>query len=193
MWDASSGKKLKRMEGHTGHVRSVAFSSDGKWIVSGSDDRSVRVWDASSGEELKRMEGHTSHVQSVAFSPDGKWIVSGSSDHSVRVWDTSSGEEFSSESNTSSVQSVALSFDNKGIVPGSIPRITWGMNNDRWILMQSFPFNKLMWMPQFLGIAHDPASPTKLIISRNGCSAVDFQNCQLGTEWANCYVSQSAS
>ena len=41
VWDASSGKELKRLKGHTDSVLSVAFSPDGKWIVSGSSDQSV--------------------------------------------------------------------------------------------------------------------------------------------------------
>src|SRR5258707_347499 len=78
-------------------VSSIAFSSDGTRIVSGSDDRpmwignapriasdsdswSVRVWDASTGAELKRLKGHCGFVCSVAFSSDGTRIVSGSWD-----------------------------------------------------------------------------------------------------------------
>jgi WD40 repeat protein len=48
----------------------VAFSSDGRHIVSGSCDKSVRLWDLSTGETLKVLEGHTNTVTSVAFSPD---------------------------------------------------------------------------------------------------------------------------
>ena len=86
MWDASTGEELKTLNGHTGFVQSVAFSRDDAYIVSGSNDRSVRVWDASKGEELKTLYGHTDYVQSVAFSSDGTRIVSGSDDRSVRVW-----------------------------------------------------------------------------------------------------------
>ena len=60
-------------------MRCVAFSSDGTFIVSGSDDQSVHVWDALSGEELKVLKGHTGSVWSVALSSNDT-IVSGSSD-----------------------------------------------------------------------------------------------------------------
>ncbi|KIJ91543.1 hypothetical protein K443DRAFT_46865, partial [Laccaria amethystina LaAM-08-1] len=53
-------------------VSSVAFSPDGKQILSGSDDKSVRVWDALTGDELNVLKGNTGLVRSVAFSPDGK-------------------------------------------------------------------------------------------------------------------------
>ena len=74
-------------------VNSVAFSSDGTQIFSGSYDESMQVWDALSGVELKMFNGHSSHVNSVAFSSDGTQIVPGSDDQSVQVWDALSGVE----------------------------------------------------------------------------------------------------
>ncbi|KAJ7613251.1 hypothetical protein DFH06DRAFT_1015013, partial [Mycena polygramma] len=79
------------LEGHTQGIESVAFSPDGKLIISGSWDRTIRIWDAESGEQLgDPLEGHAHRVSSVAFSPDGKWIVSGSHDETIRIWDAES-------------------------------------------------------------------------------------------------------
>jgi WD40 repeat protein len=75
------------LEGHTGTVYSVAFSSDGSRIVSGSYDHTVRIWDTVSGAVQRTLEGHTSAVYSVAFSSNGSRIVSGSDDYTVRIWD----------------------------------------------------------------------------------------------------------
>jgi len=66
---------LQTLEGHTDWVNSVAFSPDGKQIVSGSNDRTVRRWDAATGQQLlPALEGHIAPVYSVAFSPNGKQI-----------------------------------------------------------------------------------------------------------------------
>jgi WD40 repeat protein len=65
----------------------VAFSPDGKRIVSGSLDNTLKVWDAETGQEMLTLKGHSDPVYSVAFSSDGKRIVSGSDDNTLKVWD----------------------------------------------------------------------------------------------------------
>jgi WD40 repeat protein len=68
-----------------------SFQHDGKQVVSGSGDGTVRLWDAATGAALQTLEGHTDWVTSVAFSPDGKQVVSGSGDRTVRLWDAATG------------------------------------------------------------------------------------------------------
>ena len=72
---------MLQLEGHTDHVNSVCFSSDGKYIASGSEDKTIQLWNVASGEqEGKPFKGHISGIHSVCFSPDGKYIASGSKD-----------------------------------------------------------------------------------------------------------------
>lgn len=78
---------MKALHDHTGSVRSVAFSSDGAYIVSGSIDTTMGIWDTDTDAELQLLTGHTTWVTSVAFLGDGVHLVSRSRDHCVRMWD----------------------------------------------------------------------------------------------------------
>jgi WD40 repeat protein len=78
--------------GHTESVYFVAFSPDGKRIVSASWDKTIRIWNSDTGEMvLGPLEDHTNTVNSAVFSPDGRLIVSTSNDQTIRVWDSQSG------------------------------------------------------------------------------------------------------
>jgi len=111
---------LAVFKGHTWPVYSVAFSSDGAVIASGSSDKTVRTWEVKSGMALKVMEGHTNRVDSVAFSPDGLIIASGSLDKTVRIWDAKSSKALKVlEGPTRRVCSVAFSPDGAFIASGS--------------------------------------------------------------------------
>ena len=59
-------------------VTSVAFSPDGRFALSGSGDKTLKLWEVATGNELRSFNGHTHHVNSVAFSPDGRFALSGS-------------------------------------------------------------------------------------------------------------------
>ncbi|RYP12752.1 hypothetical protein DL767_011135 [Monosporascus sp. MG133] len=110
---------LQTLEGHSGSVKSVAFSPDGSRIVSGSEDCTIKIWDAKSGKEVHTLKGYRFSVASVAFSPDGSRIVSGSEDRTIKIWDTKSGKEVRTlEGYWSPVKSVAFSPDGSRIVSG---------------------------------------------------------------------------
>ena len=100
-------------------VLSAVFSPDGRRILSGSADQSVRLWDADTGQPIRTLEGHTGPVNSVAFSRDGHRIVSGSDDQTVRLWDADTGQPIRTlVGNTHAVRSVAFSPDGRRIASG---------------------------------------------------------------------------
>src|SRR5262245_644776 len=76
---------LATLRGHALALASVAYSPDGKYIATGSYDRTTKVWDAASGKELVTLTGHEAAVEAVAFSPDGKSLATGSYDATVQL------------------------------------------------------------------------------------------------------------
>jgi WD40 repeat protein len=79
--------------GNPSSVTSVCFSSDGKYILSGSYEKSVKLWDIGSGKEIRPFVGHKSVITSVCFSPDGKTALSGSCDCSMILWDVATSKK----------------------------------------------------------------------------------------------------
>ncbi len=78
------------LRGHTEVIYGIAFTPDGKYVVTGSGDKTVKVWETATGKEFKTFSGpagHQSLVLGVAVSPDGALIASGGSDNSAKLWD----------------------------------------------------------------------------------------------------------
>ena len=90
--------------GHSGRVTSVAFSYDGKYVLSGSSDNTIKVWNSSTVSEMCTLAGHSAGVTSVAFSYDGKYVLSGSWDRTIKVWDSHTGSEVHTLEGNRSIQ-----------------------------------------------------------------------------------------
>ena len=89
LWDVQAGKEIRTFKGHSNTVKALSFSPDGKHIVSGSADHTMRLWEAETGKELRMIYfgAYGFEVTSVAVSPDGKQMLSGCENGSIKVWD----------------------------------------------------------------------------------------------------------
>ncbi len=126
LWDSTTGVLLKSLTGHiqmksrdinksfTG-IYNVAFSSDGKRLVSCGTDGAIKLWDVIAGKEIRNLQGQKEDVTAVGFSPDGRSLVSGGLDGKVRIWDADSGKEIKTLGKTEfgSVDSVSYSPDGR--------------------------------------------------------------------------------
>jgi hypothetical protein len=83
---------ILQVNGQSGRVYQVAFSTDGKLLATANDDNSVRLWDAATGKVGKTLWGHTGPVYTLAFSPDGQFLASAGVDKSILLWNVSSGK-----------------------------------------------------------------------------------------------------
>ena len=126
LWDASTGKELKTLEGANSSNVPVKVSKDGSHVVGASRDQ-VKVWNLKTGKELFSVQGHLARVRCVAFSPDGKWIASGTgkvnrelelyTSGEIRVWDSRTGTEaLNVRGHSSAVLSLSFSEDNQRLV-----------------------------------------------------------------------------
>jgi len=90
--NAITGSQTAVLSGHAGPVESVAYSPDGRSLVSGSLDNTVKLWDVQTGGVVKTFYGHADCVSSVSVSADCARIASGSWDKTIRLWDIQTGE-----------------------------------------------------------------------------------------------------
>ena len=106
-------------QGHTNRVSGVAFSPDGRRIVSSGEDGVVKIWDGQTCKMVLELKGHLGSVYGVAWSANGKRIASASMDKTVKVWDADTGALLLTlTGHTGPVSSVAFSTDNQRIVSG---------------------------------------------------------------------------
>ena len=189
------------LQGHTSIVWSVAFSQDGRYIVSGSLDRTIQVWDAQTGDQVGNpLQGHTDSVLSVAFSQDGRHIVSGSSDGTIRVWDaqtlsTNSGNagqrtkftsvKFSSSAAYALHNAQCLFVDTSDATEGDSKDLVY-LQADGWIVG---PKGKLLlWVPPAYHTIYLYTPETNLVLPRGG-PELDLSRMSHGPTWQQCYTS----
>ena len=110
----------QRLIGHTDSAFSISWSPDGKYIASGSNDKTIKTWNTTTNTCIHTLGGHTQGVESVSWAPDGKYIASGSGDREVKIWDARTGTCIRTlEGHIGLITSLSWSPDGKHIASGS--------------------------------------------------------------------------
>ena len=123
----ASGKQRPEIfvqTGHSSNVSSIDFSPDGKYLVSGSSDKNIKLWEVETGREIRTFVANDM-VDSVAFSPDGKSLLSLESKGAVKLWDVKTGKEIRTLRKGGKpliAGAVALSPDGAFLAAGSVQR-----------------------------------------------------------------------
>ena len=125
VWDIAARTIKHVFSGHEQDIYSLDYSGNGRFIASGSGDKTVRLWDVFDGHLVYTLTIEDG-VTTVAMSPEGRYVAAGSLDKSVRVWDTTSGDLVERledpDGHKDSVYSVAFAPNGRDLVSGSLDK-----------------------------------------------------------------------
>jgi len=133
---AFGGPRLVINTGHTDDVSSVAFSPDGKHVLTGSHDQTARIWDVISGREILRLSDHDDWVTSAVYSPDGRFVATGTLGSTITIFSAESGDLVRKiDGGGRFIVSVAYITDGSRIVSadGNGDLAVWSASNGREI------------------------------------------------------------
>lgn len=114
---------LTAFDAHTDTIRALAFSPDGKWLASGSWDKTIKIWSTVDWQPVQTLEGWQSDVYALAFSSDGKTLAGGFADQYIRLWNVNDWHlDKQWFAHDGYVLDIAFSPDNTKLVSGSVDK-----------------------------------------------------------------------
>ena len=144
VFDLKTGLLLQQLNGNTGVIQNIALSSDGRYILTASDDKTARLWDVRSGKQLLTLQ-HPQSVTRVAFSKAGSFIWTKSASDALFLWNRSNGTLLTTfRAHSKPIIALAFNHDDTELLTASDSEIRlWNINNGRLILEQSGALNKV--------------------------------------------------
>ena len=121
LWSLSTGTLTLTLPGHSPvNVNSIAFTPDGRGLISAGNDRQIRIWNTKTGQMVNKLTGHSAEVASVVFSHSGEYFFSASNDQTIRAWPAKPGRRaFTLRGHLTGVTTMALSADDAYLATAS--------------------------------------------------------------------------
>lgn len=92
LWNLYADAFERELVGHQALIWALAWSPNGTWLASGSDDCTIKLWNLETDECICTLHGHQSRIWYVSWSPNGEMLASSSSDGTIRLWQVQTGE-----------------------------------------------------------------------------------------------------
>ena len=125
--------------GHSDWIFSLAFSPDGRYVLTGSSDNTVVLWEMATGKQIQKFVGHSNRVNSVSFSPNGRYVLTGSGDNTAILWEKETGKQIRKFMGHSwAVNSVAFSPDGRYVLTGSWDKMAFQWETSTGKQIQKF-------------------------------------------------------
>ena len=134
--DFRQGEVRGLLKGHGNAIIDISFSHDGRYLVSGSLDKSARIWEVLSQKSLQVLKGHKNLVCKTLFSPDSKVVATGSFDHTLRLWNANDGSLIKIlKGHHDKVKSLTFTPEGKYLLSGSDDHTVrlWGVKRGNFI------------------------------------------------------------
>jgi tetratricopeptide (TPR) repeat protein len=120
IWSVSSDQEPFVFPTHHRGIWTVAFSPDGRRLLTAGQEGTATVWDVRTGQEMFTCRGHKLAVQGAQFSPDGRWIATAGEDATAKIWDASNGQElYTLRGHNRELRAVAFSLDSRRLATAS--------------------------------------------------------------------------
>jgi WD40 repeat protein/transcriptional regulator with XRE-family HTH domain len=186
VWDVTSGEIVQSLKGHTAAVTGITLSPDGKYVLTGSADKTVRLWDWHTGAEVLRLS-QPDPVFASTLSADGRYVLAGANDGTVRLWDTLSQSRLPLfTGHAATVSAISFSPDGKLLATGGSDGMRlWDVGSGR--LIRGFPEAGSI----NYGVKFSPDG--RYLLSGNWAGVVTLWNVNTGQQVQNFVLDTSTS